>query len=151
MVHFSNVLIAILNILTMLIVVASLAIGIYFHFLDETHCQKFLQTPLLVLGAFLFMVSLCELVGSTCKVSFLLWIYLFVIFLWLWGSCASPYSCSWSPTRAWVKWYRTEGIKSTNLRITLTSSRIIWRMTRIGVGSRVVWWILTFAVVSRKR
>ncbi|XP_019071877.1 tetraspanin-8-like [Vitis vinifera] len=67
MVHFSNVLIAILNILTMLIVVASLAVGIYFHILGETHCQKFLQTPLLVLGAFLFMVSLCELVGSTCK------------------------------------------------------------------------------------
>ncbi|KAL6318470.1 hypothetical protein AAG906_041241 [Vitis piasezkii] len=67
MVHFSNVLIAILNILTMLIVVASLAVGIYFHFHGKTHCQKFLQTPLLVLGAFLFMVSLCELVGSTCK------------------------------------------------------------------------------------
>ncbi|CBI15384.3 unnamed protein product, partial [Vitis vinifera] len=47
--------------------------------------RKFLQMPLLVVGAFLFVVSLCGLVGSTCKVSFLLWIYLFVMFLMILG------------------------------------------------------------------
>ncbi|KAL6318997.1 hypothetical protein AAG906_001470 [Vitis piasezkii] len=85
MARFSNVLIAILNVLTMLIAVASLASGIYFNFNGGTHCQKFLQMPLLVVGAFLFVVSLCGLVGSTCKVSFLLWIYLFVMFLMILG------------------------------------------------------------------
>ena len=79
MVRISNTFIGFLNVISMLIAVAAMAAGAYFHFHGGTQCQKFLQMPLVVAGAVLFAVSLCGLAGSVCKISFMLWIYLFVM------------------------------------------------------------------------
>nr|XP_018626051.1 tetraspanin-8-like [Nicotiana tomentosiformis] len=50
-----------------------------------TLCQKVFQKPLLILGISLLVVSVLGLVGSCCRVTFFLWIYLFLLFLLIVG------------------------------------------------------------------
>ncbi|KAF8389850.1 hypothetical protein HHK36_024367 [Tetracentron sinense] len=77
----SNSLIAILNILTLVISVLIIGLSIWFQVHGTSQCQKFLQLPLLIMGLFLLFVSLLGLIGSCCRVTSLLWIYLVVMFL----------------------------------------------------------------------
>lgn len=49
--------------------------------LKNSDCQRLVYLPLFVLGIFLLFVSLLGLIGSCCRVSFFLWIYLFFMFL----------------------------------------------------------------------
>ncbi|XP_058068234.1 tetraspanin-8-like [Magnolia sinica] len=64
-------------ILSIPIILASLSLGIQ----TNSECENFIQFPMLVLGVFLFVISVLGIIGACCQVTFLLWIYLFVTFL----------------------------------------------------------------------
>ncbi|KAJ8505575.1 hypothetical protein OPV22_006461 [Ensete ventricosum] len=81
MVRISNSLIGILNFLTLLVSFPIIGIALWFRVQAATECERVLQLPLLVLGIFLFVVSVLGFVGSCFRVSVFLWIYLFVLFL----------------------------------------------------------------------
>ncbi|XP_052180357.1 tetraspanin-8-like [Diospyros lotus] len=82
MFRLSNNLIGILNFVTFLLSVPILWAGIWLSRQSgPTECEKFLDAPLIVLGAFLMAVSLAGLLGACCRVSLLLWLYLLVMFL----------------------------------------------------------------------
>ncbi|GAV69390.1 Tetraspannin domain-containing protein [Cephalotus follicularis] len=79
--RISNNLVGILNFLTFLLSIPILAGGIWLSHNGKTECEKFLDTPLIILGVCLMVVSLAGLVGACCRVSWLLWFYLLVMFL----------------------------------------------------------------------
>lgn len=81
MFRVSNNLIGILNLFTFLLSVPILGAGIWLADRASTHCEKFLDKPLIIIGAFLMFVSLAGFVGACCRVSCLLWFYLLVMFL----------------------------------------------------------------------
>lgn len=81
MFRLSNNLIGLLNFLTFLLSIPILVTGVWLHKQADTECQQWLDTPIIVLGVFLLLVSLAGLVGACCGVSCLLWVYLFVMFL----------------------------------------------------------------------
>uniref|UniRef100_A0A7N0U043 Uncharacterized protein n=1 Tax=Kalanchoe fedtschenkoi TaxID=63787 RepID=A0A7N0U043_KALFE len=77
----SNNLIGILNFLTLLSI-PILGTGIWLaHNGGATECERFLQKPVIALGVLLLVVSLAGLVGACFRVSWLLWVYLLVMFL----------------------------------------------------------------------
>ncbi|KAF3339202.1 tetraspanin-8-like protein [Carex littledalei] len=80
--RISNNLVGILNFLTFLLSIPILAGGIWLktHSTQATECEKFLQGPLIAIGVFLLLVSLAGLIGACCRVTWLLWVYLFVMF-----------------------------------------------------------------------
>ncbi|RRT43181.1 hypothetical protein B296_00053655 [Ensete ventricosum] len=81
MVQISNSLVGFLNFLTLLISFPIIGAGLWFRLHAATECERFLQLPLLVLGGFLLVVSVLGLIGACCRVSFFMWLYLFVMFL----------------------------------------------------------------------
>lgn len=81
MVRFSNSLLGILNIITLLLSIPIIGGGIWLSKQASTDCERFLDTPVIALGVFVFVVSIAGLVGSCCRVTWLLWLYLFVMFL----------------------------------------------------------------------
>lgn len=90
MVRASNLIVGILNLLTLLIGLASIATSLYFFIQHggDTKCQSFLVTPLLITGIFVSIVSLMGLIGSFCRVNFLLWLYLILVFFMILGLLA---------------------------------------------------------------
>lgn len=81
MVRLSNSLVGVLNFLTFLASLPILVGGIWLSVRGSSDCDKFLDKPLIILGVFLMLVSLAGLIGSCCRVSWLLWVYLLVMFL----------------------------------------------------------------------
>ncbi|KAL7099029.1 hypothetical protein ACP275_09G056500 [Erythranthe tilingii] len=81
MARVSNGMIAALNILTLVMAISAIGYSLWFNVKPESPCQKVVKTPLLVVGGALMVVSLAGLVGSCCRISLLLWMYLFVLFL----------------------------------------------------------------------
>lgn len=81
MARISNGLITIINILTLLVSFVVIGIGAYFSLQTNSVCQKFLHWPVLILGIFLLVISILGIIGSCCRVSFFLWIYLFAMFM----------------------------------------------------------------------
>lgn len=81
MFRLSNNLIGILNFLTFLLSIPILWAGIWLRRHGTSECEKFLDTPVIVIGVFLMVISLAGLVGACCGVSWLLWLYLLVMFL----------------------------------------------------------------------
>ncbi|KAJ4833127.1 Tetraspanin-8 [Turnera subulata] len=81
MFRVSNNLIGILNFVVFLLSIPILWGGIWLRNSGSSDCEKFLDTPVIVLGVFLLLVSLAGLVGACCRVSWLLWVYLLVMFL----------------------------------------------------------------------
>uniref|UniRef100_A0A5B7BXA0 Tetraspanin-8-like n=1 Tax=Davidia involucrata TaxID=16924 RepID=A0A5B7BXA0_DAVIN len=81
MFRVSNNLIGILNFVTFLLSVPILGAGIWLSRQADTECERFLEKPVIILGAFLMVVSLAGLIGACCRVSWLLWVYLVVMFL----------------------------------------------------------------------
>lgn len=88
MVRVSNTLLGILNFVSLLVGLALIAGGIYFHVHASTACQKSLQNPLLVLGSFVSLVSLLGMVGSCCSNNFFLRLYMILMFLLMIGLIA---------------------------------------------------------------
>lgn len=76
----SNSVIGLLNFLTLL---ASIPIigGALWMARNSTTCEGFLQTPLLVVGFVVLVISLAGFVGACFNVAWALWLYLFVMLL----------------------------------------------------------------------
>ncbi|CAN4100351.1 unnamed protein product [Withania somnifera] len=86
MVRVSNLLITFVNVVTLMVALMALAIGLWFKAEEgKSLCQKSLNMPLLLFGGSILVLSLMGLIGSCCRASFFLWIYLFVLFLLIVG------------------------------------------------------------------
>ncbi|KAF5730229.1 tetraspanin-11-like [Tripterygium wilfordii] len=83
MASVSNTLVAVLNCVFLVIGLALLGSGIYFHVHGHTECQGALEEPLLVTGTLVSFLSLLGLIGSCCKNNFVMRLYSFMIFLLL--------------------------------------------------------------------
>ncbi|KAF6146767.1 hypothetical protein GIB67_007481 [Kingdonia uniflora] len=70
----------ILNIVTFLLSIPILG-GIWLSNPASTDCEKFLDKPIIPIGVFLLVVSLASFIGACFRVSWLLWVYLCVMFL----------------------------------------------------------------------
>ncbi|KAL2338572.1 hypothetical protein Fmac_013018 [Flemingia macrophylla] len=81
MVRFSNNLIGLLNLLTLLLSIPVIVGGVWLSKQGSTECERWLEKPVIALGVFLLLVSIAGLVGACCRVSWLLWLYLLVMFL----------------------------------------------------------------------
>lgn len=81
MVRISNNLVGILNFITFLLSIPIVAGGIWLSRQGTSECERFLDKPVIALGVFLMIVSLAGLIGACCRVTWLLWVYLFVMFL----------------------------------------------------------------------
>ncbi|KAM3307950.1 tetraspanin-8 [Capsicum chacoense] len=86
MVRVSNFIISFVNVLTFMIAIMAIGFGLWFK-ADEgkSLCQKSLYMPLLLFGVAILVLSLLGLIGSCCRASFFLWIYLFFLFLLIVG------------------------------------------------------------------
>ncbi|KAF2584083.1 hypothetical protein F2Q70_00034222 [Brassica cretica] len=81
MVRCSNSLVGILNFFVFLLSIPILSSGIWLSLHGNTQCERFLDKPMIALGAFLMVVAIAGVVGSCCRVTWLLWFYLCVMFL----------------------------------------------------------------------
>ncbi|KAK9669037.1 hypothetical protein RND81_13G104300 [Saponaria officinalis] len=81
MAKVSNIVITTLNVITTLLSLLAISIFIYLHFFNSspTHCQRMVEWPILIMGLTLLVISLLGLVGSGCRITPLLWIYLVVL------------------------------------------------------------------------
>ncbi|KAM7278443.1 hypothetical protein ACFE04_005577 [Oxalis oulophora] len=77
----SNHLIGVLNFLSVLLSIPILGGGIWLSSqANNTDCLKFLQWPLIIIGTLILVISLAGFAGACYRNSFLLWLYLFVMF-----------------------------------------------------------------------
>lgn len=81
MVRCSNNLVGVLNFIVFLLSIPILAGGIWLSQKGSTECERFLDKPVIALGVFLMVVAIAGLIGSCCRVTWLLWTYLLVMFL----------------------------------------------------------------------
>ncbi|XP_044507754.1 tetraspanin-6-like [Mangifera indica] len=78
MYHFSNTVVGFLNLLTLLASIPIIGGGLWMA-RSSTTCESFLQTPLLVLGFIVFVISLAGFIGACFHVAWALWFYLVVM------------------------------------------------------------------------
>ncbi|ONI00524.1 hypothetical protein PRUPE_6G092900 [Prunus persica] len=79
--RFSNHLIGLLNFATFLLSIPILGGGIWLSSrANNTDCLKFLQWPLIIIGVSIMVVSLAGFAGACYRNTFLMWVYLFVMF-----------------------------------------------------------------------
>ncbi|XP_058098658.1 tetraspanin-3-like [Magnolia sinica] len=77
----SNNLVGFVNFLTLLLSIPILGGGIWLSSRStQTDCMKFLQWPLIIIGATIMVVSLMGFAGSCYRITWLLRLYLFVMF-----------------------------------------------------------------------
>jgi len=78
----SNGLSGCLNFIILLLSIPILAGGIWLnHKANTTDCEQFMVKPMIVLGVFLLLVSIAGIIGACCRVNWLLWVYLLVMFI----------------------------------------------------------------------
>ncbi|KAK6926842.1 Tetraspanin/Peripherin [Dillenia turbinata] len=77
----SNHLIGLLNFLAFLLSIPIIGGGIWLSSrANSTDCMKFLQWPLIIIGVSIMIVSLAGFAGACYRNTFLMWLYLFVMF-----------------------------------------------------------------------
>ncbi|KAG5557390.1 hypothetical protein RHGRI_007597 [Rhododendron griersonianum] len=76
----SNTVIGFLNLLTLLSSIPIIGGGLWMA-KSKTSCESFLQTPLLIIGFVILILSLAGYIGSCFHVAWVLWLYLAVMFL----------------------------------------------------------------------
>lgn len=77
----SNHLIGVINFLTFLLSIPILGGGIWLSTrANNTDCLRFLQWPLIIIGVSIMVVSLAGIAGACYRNTFLMWVYLFVMF-----------------------------------------------------------------------
>eukprot|EP00850_Spirogloea_muscicola_P013069 SM000087S23351 [mRNA] locus=s87:223515:226308:+ [translate_table: standard] len=77
----SNFLVQWMNFLTMILSLPIIGLGIWLYTRQASDCEAFLQTPVIVIGAFIFVISLVGYVGARNNWTVLLWLYLVVMFV----------------------------------------------------------------------
>ncbi|KAL0322355.1 UNVERIFIED_CONTAM: Tetraspanin-6 [Sesamum calycinum] len=87
MYRFSNTVIGFLNLFTLLASIPIIGAGLWMA-RSSTTCESFLQTPLLVVGFVILIISLAGFIGACFHVAWALWVYL-VIMLFLIGTDGS--------------------------------------------------------------
>lgn len=80
MYRLSNTVIGFLNLFSLLASIPIIGAGLYMA-KDSTTCVNFLQTPLLVVGFIILIVSLAGFIGACFHVAWALWVYLVVMLL----------------------------------------------------------------------
>ncbi|XP_057979552.1 tetraspanin-6 [Malania oleifera] len=80
MYRFSNTVIGFLNLFTLLASIPIIGAGLWMA-RSSTSCESFLQTPLLVVGFVVMVVSLAGFIGACFNVAWALWVYLVVMLL----------------------------------------------------------------------
>lgn len=81
MFQISNSLLGFPNIFSMLVSLLVIGFSLYIGVINGTsECEKVFFTPSLVLGIFLLVISVLGLVGSCQRITFLLWLYLALMF-----------------------------------------------------------------------
>ncbi|KAL5703815.1 Tetraspanin-6 [Ranunculus cassubicifolius] len=78
MYRFSNTVIGFLNLLTLIASIPIIGGGLWMA-KSSTSCEGFLQTPLLVVGFVVLIVSLAGFIGACFNVAWALWLYLVVM------------------------------------------------------------------------
>ena len=78
MYRFSNTVIGFLNLFTLLASIPIIGAGLWMA-KSSTTCESFLQTPLLVIGFVILIVSLAGFIGACFNVAWALWVYLLVM------------------------------------------------------------------------
>lgn len=79
--RFSNNIVGAINVITFLLSIVILGGGIWLATKGDSVCEKFLQWPVIGIGAFLMLLSIAGFIGVCCRVTFLLWVYLIFMFL----------------------------------------------------------------------
>ncbi len=77
----SNFWSGLLNFITLVLSLPIIGVGIWLAKQHDTVCVRFLEWPVIIIGIFIFVVSLAGMLGAWCRVSFLSWLYLFVMFV----------------------------------------------------------------------
>ncbi|OMP11063.1 Tetraspanin/Peripherin, partial [Corchorus capsularis] len=85
MARVSNFIVVFVNTLLLIVGLVSLAFGVVFTVQGDTHCEKVMTKPALILGGFVAAVALLGLIGSLCKSNFFMFIYLTIVFLLIVG------------------------------------------------------------------
>ena len=80
MYRFSNTVIGFLNLFTLLASIPIIGAGLWMA-RSSTTCANFLQTPLLVIGFIVLVISLAGFIGACFHVACALWLYLVVMLL----------------------------------------------------------------------
>lgn len=80
MYRFSNSVIGFLNLFTLLASIPIIGAGLWMA-RSSTTCESFLQTPLLVVGFIVLIISLAGFIGACFHVAWALWVYLVVMLL----------------------------------------------------------------------
>ncbi|KAF7820116.1 tetraspanin-6-like [Senna tora] len=80
MYRFSNTVIGFLNLFTLLASIPIIGAGLWMA-RSSTTCENFLQTPLLVIGFVVLLISLAGFIGACFHVACALWLYLVVMLL----------------------------------------------------------------------
>lgn len=78
MYRFSNTVIGFLNLFTLLASIPIIGGGLWMA-RSSTTCESFLQTPLLVIGFIVLIISLMGFIGACFHVAWALWVYLVVM------------------------------------------------------------------------
>ncbi|KAJ4868646.1 Tetraspanin-6 [Raphanus sativus] len=78
MYRFSNTVIGVLNLLSLLASIPIIGTALW-KARSSTTCENFLQTPLLVIGFVILLVSLAGFIGACFHVAWALWVYLVVM------------------------------------------------------------------------
>ncbi|KAL3716643.1 hypothetical protein ACJRO7_008256 [Eucalyptus globulus] len=81
MARISNTIVTILNIVSTILAIVAIGASAKLMVHSNTECQKSLQSPLLMTGAVLLVVSLIGLIGSCGRSNFFLYTYLILLFL----------------------------------------------------------------------
>lgn len=81
MARFSNGIIVFVNGLVFLLSLVILGVGLWLAIKGDSVCSKFLQWPVIGIGAFLLLASMAGFFGACWGVRLLMWVYLFFMFL----------------------------------------------------------------------
>ena len=76
--RFSNTVIGFLNFFTLLASIPIIGAGLWMA-RSTTTCENFFQTPLLVIGFVVLVISLTGLIGACFHVAWALWVYLVIM------------------------------------------------------------------------
>lgn len=81
--HASNSIVGLINFLTFLLSIPILGAGIWLATRHSGDCLRFLQWPIIIIGAAVTLLSLAGFLGACFRVTSLMWLYLFFMFLLL--------------------------------------------------------------------